>query len=67
MYTYPDKCDFGQHPVDFLGHLISADGLHVDAHKTRAIAEWTEPGNVKKLQRLLGLARYYRRFIWYCL
>ncbi|KAG2887218.1 hypothetical protein PC119_g19808 [Phytophthora cactorum] len=63
LYTSPDKCDFGQRSVDFLGHTISVDGLHVDARKTRAIAEWTEPRNIKDLQRFLGLAGYYRRFI----
>ncbi|POM72700.1 Polyprotein [Phytophthora palmivora] len=45
LYARPDKCDFGQPSVDFLGHTISADGLHVDARKTRAIALWTEPSN----------------------
>ncbi|GMF61859.1 unnamed protein product [Phytophthora fragariaefolia] len=56
-------CDVGQASVDFLGHTISAEGLHVDARKTRAIAEWAEPSNVKDLQRFLGLVGYYRRFI----
>ncbi|GMF14672.1 unnamed protein product [Phytophthora lilii] len=63
LYARPDKCDFGQRSVDFLGHTISVDGLHVDARKTRAIAEWMEPSNIKDLQRFLGLAGYYRRFI----
>ncbi|KAE8960482.1 hypothetical protein PF011_g30075 [Phytophthora fragariae] len=63
LYARHDKCDFGQASVDFLGHTISADGLHVDARKTRAIAEWTEPCNIKDLERFLGLAGYYRRFI----
>ncbi|GMF23065.1 unnamed protein product [Phytophthora lilii] len=38
-------------------------GLHVDARKTRAIAEWPAPRNVQELQRFLGHAGYYRRFI----
>lgn len=63
LYARPDKCEFGQSSVDFLGHTISSAGLHVDARKTRAIAEWSEPGNAQELQRFLGLAGYYRRFI----
>ncbi|GMF24612.1 unnamed protein product [Phytophthora lilii] len=47
----------------FLGHTISGAGLHVDVRKTRAIAEWPEPGNVQELQRVLRPAGYYRRFI----
>lgn len=70
-YARPDKCDFGQSSVDFLGHTISSEGLHVDARKTCAIAEWREPGNVQELQRFLGIAGYYRRFFhglrnWCC-
>ncbi|ETL88850.1 hypothetical protein L917_12120, partial [Phytophthora nicotianae] len=52
-----------QRSVDFLGHMISLDGLHVHARKARAIAKWMEPSNIKELQRFLGLAGYYRRFI----
>ncbi|GMF18186.1 unnamed protein product [Phytophthora lilii] len=63
LYARPDKCDFGQRSVDFLGHTISEAGLHVDACKTRAIAEWPAPRNVQELQRFLGLAGYYHRFI----
>uniref|UniRef100_H3GRH5 Reverse transcriptase n=1 Tax=Phytophthora ramorum TaxID=164328 RepID=H3GRH5_PHYRM len=63
LYARPDKCDFGQRSVDFLSHTISVDGLHVDARKTRAIAEWMEPSNIKDHQRFVGLAGYYRRFI----
>ncbi|GMF52310.1 unnamed protein product [Phytophthora fragariaefolia] len=63
LYARPDKGDFGQSSVDFLGHTISVDGLHVDSRKTRAIAEWPETSSVKELQRFLGLAGYYRRFI----
>ncbi|KAG3116392.1 hypothetical protein PI125_g4675 [Phytophthora idaei] len=62
LYARPDKCDFGQRSVDFLGHTISEAGLQVDVRKTRAIAEWPETGNVQALQRVLGLAGYYRRF-----
>ncbi|OWZ05570.1 LOW QUALITY PROTEIN: polyprotein [Phytophthora megakarya] len=63
LYAHPDKCDFGQNSVDFLGHTISSRGLQVDARKTRAIAEWPEPTNTKELQRFLGLAGYDQRFI----
>lgn len=63
LYTRLDKCDFCQSSVDFLGHPVSVNGLHVDARKTRATAAWSEPGNIKDLQQFLGLVGYYRRFI----
>ncbi|GMF34374.1 unnamed protein product [Phytophthora fragariaefolia] len=63
LYARPDKCDFGQSFVDLLGRTISVNGLHVDARKPRANAEWKGSGNMKDLQRFLGLACYYRQFI----
>ncbi|KAE9340260.1 hypothetical protein PR003_g10581 [Phytophthora rubi] len=51
LYARPDKCDFGQSSVGFLVHTISVDDLHVDARKTKTIAEWKKPGNIKNLQR----------------
>ncbi|GMF28719.1 unnamed protein product [Phytophthora fragariaefolia] len=57
------RCPTLRGSVDFLGHTISAEGLYVDSRKTHAIAAWPEPSTVKELQRFLGLAGYYRRFI----
>ncbi|POM70865.1 Polyprotein [Phytophthora palmivora] len=49
--------------VNFLGHTVSAEGLHVDERKTRAIEQWPVPLSAKSLQSFLGLCGYYRRFI----
>jgi hypothetical protein len=63
LYARPDKCAFGAVSVNFLGHTISKDGLHVDQQKIRAIEKWSEPTNRKELLSFLGLAGYYRKFI----
>ncbi|KAH0716239.1 hypothetical protein KY285_007584 [Solanum tuberosum] len=57
------KCQFGQTTVDYLGHVISKQGLSVDPIKISAIREWPPPRNVKQVRSFLGLAGYYRRFI----
>ncbi|CEG37684.1 retrotransposon unclassified [Plasmopara halstedii] len=63
LYTRSEKCSFGKQSVEFLGHIISAEGLQVDARKIDAVTNWQTPQNNKDLQRFIGLAGYYRRFI----
>ena len=58
------KCHLGQPSIKFLGHVVSRDGLAVDLEKTRAIDEWPRPRNTTDVRRFLGLASYYRRFVY---
>nr|XP_009797113.1 PREDICTED: uncharacterized protein LOC104243599 [Nicotiana sylvestris] len=57
------KCLFGQQSVDYLGHVIYAQGLSVDPAKIAAIQQWPIPRSVKDVRSFLGLAGYYRRYI----
>jgi hypothetical protein len=50
--------------VEFLGHVISADGVSVESGKTDAIAKWPQPTTVNEVQQFMGLANYYRKFIF---
>ena len=49
--------------VEFLGHIVSADGVRTDPSKTEKVAQWPVPTNRKEIQQFLGLANYYRRFV----
>src|SRR5689334_5779181 len=49
--------------VHFLGHMISAEGIHVNPTYTKTIDQWPPLKNVKELQSFLGLCNYYRRFV----
>ena len=63
LKLHPDKCQFLQHQVHFLGHIVSAKGVAPDPSKTAKVKEWPTPTSAQETQRFLGLANYYRRFI----
>jgi transposase InsO family protein len=62
-YAHPDKCEFFQKEVSFLGHIVSEKGVAVQLHKVRAVTEWPQPKNKREIRAFLGLTNYYRRFI----
>ncbi|GBG73236.1 hypothetical protein CBR_g12954 [Chara braunii] len=63
FYAKLSKCRFAQRKVDFLGHHVSDQGLHMDDLKITAIAEWPVSTSAKQLRSFLGLTSYYNNFI----
>ncbi len=63
LYAKAEKCVFHAKSVSFLGHIISVEGIKADPAKVRAVAKWPIPDSRKALQRFLGFANFYRRFI----
>lgn len=59
----PSKCHFLKDKINYLGYVISREGVRMDEGKTLAIRNFVEPDNVKKLKSFLGLAGFYRKFI----
>ena len=63
LYAKFTKCEFWLKKVQFLGHVISEDGISVDPSKIQDVLNWKAPTSVPEIQSFLGLAGYYRRFV----
>nr|GEV34860.1 putative reverse transcriptase domain-containing protein [Tanacetum cinerariifolium] len=63
LYAKFSKCEFWIPKVQFLGHVIDNQGIHVDPAKIESVKNWTSPKSPMKIRQFLGLAGYYRRFI----
>ncbi len=60
LYLKLEKCEFHRHTIQFLGYVISPQGVQMDNNKLQVIRDWPIPSTLKELQRFLG---FYRRFI----
>lgn len=58
-----NKCDFLKKESEFLGHIVTHNGIKPNPHKIVAIKNFPIPKTVKEIQSFLGLTGYYRKFI----
>ena len=63
LYAKLSKCDFYKDRIQYLGHIISEEGIFMDHDKIEAIKNWPTPKNVTEVRYFMGLAGYYQRFI----
>ena len=63
MTLKPKKCRLFQKSVNFLGHIVSPEGVSCDPEKVADVRDWPTPESQTDVRSFLGLASYYRRFI----
>jgi hypothetical protein len=57
------KCSFAQTKLNYLGHVISQEGVATDPSKIEAVQSWPVSKTMKEIRSFLGIAGYYRKFV----
>lgn len=63
LYAKVSKCSFATKSIDYLGHVISRDGVATNTEKTHGMLNWPTPSTTTELRSFLGLTGYYRKFV----
>jgi len=63
FFVQLEKCKWKVREVEFLGVVIGPKGIEMQKKKVEGVLNWPAPRNIKEVQKFLGLANYYRRFI----
>ena len=63
LYLKAKKCKFGMKLIDYVGRVISAEGISMSKQKIESVIKFPKPTTEKALQSLLGLANYFRSFV----
>jgi len=63
LFVKPEKCKWKVREVEFLGVVIGPKGVEMQKEKVEGVLSWLVPRNIKEVQKFLGLANLYRRFI----
>jgi transposase InsO family protein len=58
-----DKCSFGLRTVEYVGHIVSSDGITMSEDRKSAVMQIPVPKTVKQVRSFLGFANYFREFI----
>ena len=63
LYVKPEKCMWKVREIGFLGVIMGPEGFRMEKEKVEGVTNWPTPQCVKDIQKFLGLANYYRRFV----
>ncbi|MCO5549888.1 hypothetical protein L7F22_003362 [Adiantum nelumboides] len=63
LYVNQKKSEFFLQEIQYLGHIISKNGIRMDPAKLEVIKDWPNPRNLHEVRSFIGMCVYYRRFI----
>ncbi|XP_033229779.1 uncharacterized protein LOC117181328 [Belonocnema kinseyi] len=63
LVLQPDKCKYLEKELEYLGHSVGAEGVKPLKKNVDKVLEFPRPRNAKEIERFVGLASYYRKFI----
>lgn len=63
FFINASKCNFGQQELEYLGHIVTCNGVKVDENKIAAMVSWVRPQNISELRGFFSLTGYYRKFV----
>lgn len=63
LFCKPEKCEFEQDSVEYLGVIVGNNSVAMDPVKIKGIAEWPTPRNASDVRKFRGFANFYRWFI----
>lgn len=58
-----EKCSFGLNSIDYLGFIVSGNGISISPTRCIALKNITEPKTTKQIRSFMGLANFFRKFI----
>jgi hypothetical protein len=59
LYLQPEKCEFEQTRIEYLGVIISYNKVEMDLVKIAGVADWPTPSNKKEVQSFVGFINFY--------
>ena len=59
----PKKCSFVKQRIEYLGHVVTPEGIFPDPGKVEVVKNFPTPASLRELKSFLGLANYHRHFI----
>lgn len=63
LFLKPEKCRFAQKSVEYLGVIISTQGIEMDSVKLKGLIDWPQPTTVTEVRSFLGFGNFYKPFI----
>ena len=63
LYVKLSKCEWHTDRTEYLGYVVSPEGVSIDPERVKTIQDWPLPASVRDIRVFVGFMNYYRRFI----